>query len=252
MKDMIVVKKEISKILDELNATDVERGRVKEELQRQLDLCKDEILSKTIQEMKETIKRGNGWTGLITTLITKTIKTELDKRDANRINYASSDLGATVAEKFTTPFYSSFFSCFGLSTKGLSGMAALNPNTEVSNCWSFRGSSGHICVILSQPIIVKSMIITHVPWRSSPNEGRSSPKDFSFFSFADDENLQAFHSTKILDGVYEVNSTPSQVFVCPSNAQFSYAIMLKIYNNNGENRFTCLYHMAVHGFSLNL
>ncbi|KAF9490835.1 hypothetical protein BDN71DRAFT_1510923 [Pleurotus eryngii] len=116
------------------------------------------------------------------------------------INYASYNEGArTLLEFMSTTHRLPFWTCaiiwaaqYGDNYVDVSN-EVLNDEVNVSHCWPFWGSSGHVAIFLSQRVEVKRMRISHVQDDSSLSEAlRQAPRDIALWGLRTDLNLTTF------------------------------------------------------------
>ncbi|KAF9491666.1 hypothetical protein BDN71DRAFT_1497941 [Pleurotus eryngii] len=69
----------------------------------------------------------------------------------------------------------------------------LNDEVNISHCWPFWCSSGHVAIPLNQRVEVKRMRISHVQDDNSLSEAlRRAPRDIALWSLCTDLNLTTF------------------------------------------------------------
>lgn len=166
------------------------------------------------------------------------------------VDFASRSLGSRVYLHGTSPsFKSSWWSDWLLPVSGRCKSPTVvfkervdSNGLAVGDCWSFAGSTGHISVLLSKPIIPTEFAIEHIA--DTPNLKRSSaPKTFRVFSVNTDSDEEE------LLGEYEYTLTgPStQLFKVQNTPHQSVKmIKLSITSNHGHSEYTCLYRFRVY------
>eukprot|EP01038_Epipyxis_sp_PR26KG_P005043 gene5043-7037_t len=122
---------------------------------------------------------------------------------------------------------------------------AISLDTSLGSCWPVEGSSGILTVEIAFPILFKSMSIDHISSDEAININ-TAPKDFKLFGFT------SFVSPPklLVSGSYELNSHPVQNFPLnyTANANNTYKFFkLEIQSNHGNNDYTCLYRLRIHG-----
>ena len=122
------------------------------------------------------------------------------------------------------------------------------------NCWPFKGASGQVVIRLARRIKVQSVSYQHIPPSISPAGSFSSaPKDISIFglnSESDDPGTLLGNFSYDMGG----NGMTLQTYPMENLAQnereidpsFRY-IAFVVHSNHGNNEYTCLYRIRVHG-----
>ncbi|KTW27154.1 uncharacterized protein T551_03148 [Pneumocystis jirovecii RU7] len=159
-------------------------------------------------------------------------------------------------------------------TWGYPPAMAIHHENNVGMCWAFPGSIGQISIRLSETIFLTDVTIEHVDSKIA-HDVSTAPRDIELWVQVDDLHMrekmiqQSLSSIKQSENIippskfyvlaatmtYNVFSTyPIQTFPIPVGIrQLNIPIenvIFRIINNWGNNKFTCLYRVRVHGTSL--
>ncbi|KTW30834.1 hypothetical protein T552_00546 [Pneumocystis carinii B80] len=156
-------------------------------------------------------------------------------------------------------------------TWGYPPAMAINHENTVGMCWAFPGSSGQISIRLSETIFLTDITIEHVH-SDIAHDISTAPRDIQFWAQIDHPDLQEL--------IIQHISPQSQNSIPPSNSYFlittmtynifsTYSIqtfpipniiqqlnipvknvVFRILSNWGNDKFTCLYRIRVHGTKL--
>ncbi|XP_027692732.1 SUN domain-containing protein 3 isoform X2 [Vombatus ursinus] len=135
-------------------------------------------------------------------------------------DYALKSAGASIVEAETSESYKNdkaklYWHGIGFLRYEMPPDIILQPDVHPGKCWAFPGSTGHTVIKLARKITPTAVTIEHISEKISPSGSTASaPKDFSVYNG-----------------------------VCES---LSY-VKLKILNNWGHSKYTCLYRFRVHG-----
>lgn len=124
---------------------------------------------------------------------------------------------------------------------------AIQPNVLPGNCWAFEGSKGVLAIKLAREIIPTSISIEHIP-ESISLTGiiDSALKDFKVIAY---QNEYSTEGMTIGEYTYNAKSHdyiqnfPTQM---KPNSAIS-VIELVILSNHGNELYTCIYRIRVHG-----
>ncbi|QSL64252.1 hypothetical protein MERGE_000408 [Pneumocystis wakefieldiae] len=158
-------------------------------------------------------------------------------------------------------------------TWGYPPAMAINHENTVGMCWAFPGSSGQISIRLSETIFLTDITIEHVH-SDIAHDISTAPRDIQFWAHIDQPDLQELviqHTSSqplnsnppsksyflIATVTYDIFSTYSiQTFPIPAVIQQLNIpvqnVLFRILNNWGNDKFTCLYRIRVHGSKLTL
>ncbi|KAG2102168.1 hypothetical protein BD769DRAFT_1367587 [Suillus cothurnatus] len=192
-------------------------------------------------------------------------------------DFALWSAGARIIPAFTSPTYrtsqpKSWFQ--GLFTSRMQTEwrfpeVAISPGLDAGNCWPMNGSSGAIGISLARDISPQSITIEHVP-RHLSLDSRSAPKHLEVWSPVldgmSDETMTTFDFPDFLAQLGYSPTDAKQRFVFlsemfynvlsvdhiqnfPLQQQFSRVpvIIIVVKSNWGNENFTCLYRVRVHG-----
>jgi SUN domain-containing protein 1/2 len=194
-------------------------------------------------------------------------------------DFALWSAGARIIPAFTSPTYDasqpkSWFQ--GLFTSHIQPEwhfpeVAISPGLNVGNCWPMNGSSGAIGISLARDISPQSITIEHVP-RHLSLDSRSAPKHLEVWSPVLDgmsDEIKGMTTVDFLDFLAQLGHSPtdakhhfvffSEMFYdvlsvdhiqnFPLQQQFLHVpvIIVVVKSNWGNENFTCLYRIRVHG-----
>jgi Sad1 / UNC-like C-terminal len=201
-------------------------------------------------------------------------------------DYAAYSSGARINPTLTSPTYyhapKSLIKRFGSylfggagSTWGHQPAMALFQDTSVGMCWAFPGSQGGLGIRLSEPILVTDVSVEHVHRDISKNIG-SAPRQWSLYGLIQDDTARAqieainaglYESlppanlprgyTLLVRGEYDVNNDEGKTIqTVPVPAAIRRLnipieqVVFAVANNWGNEEYTCLYRVRVHGQGL--
>ncbi|XP_036595311.1 SUN domain-containing protein 3 [Trichosurus vulpecula] len=123
----------------------------------------------------------------------------------------------------------------------------LQPDVHPGKCWAFPGSTGHTMIKLAKKIIPTAVTMEHISEKISPSGNTASaPKDFSVYGLKDEHKGE-----EIFLGHFTYNNKRGitvQTFQLQNETSESLSyVKLKILNNWGHSKYTCLYRFRVHG-----
>lgn len=182
--------------------------------------------------------------------VLKQLMERLDEDDVQMPDYALRSAGASIVQYRTTRSYrhdggNYFWLSFIMLPFVNPPDVILQPNLYPGNCWSFPGNQGETVVRLSRNIIPKAVTIGHISKKVSPTgEISSAPKNFAIYAL-EDENEEL--GTFLGQFVYNIEGDFIQTFQLkyePSSIRY---VKLKVLNNWGHPKYTCIYRFRVHG-----
>ncbi|XP_072454223.1 SUN domain-containing protein 3 isoform X2 [Notamacropus eugenii] len=167
-------------------------------------------------------------------------------------DYALKSAGASIVEAGTSESYRNdkaklYWHGIGFLSYEMPPDIILQPDVHPGNCWAFPGSEGHTVIKLARKIIPTAVTMEHISERISPSGSTASaPRDFSVYGLKDDYNGE-----EIFLGQFMYNNKKGitvQTFKLQNEdvGSLSY-VKLKILNNWGHSKYTCLYRFRVHG-----
>lgn len=129
----------------------------------------------------------------------------------------------------------------------MSPRLAIQPQVHPGNCFAFSGSAGNLAVKLSRPITIQNVTIEHIPQSLAPTgDLKSAPKEIEIYSIRRDGS-----DRKLLDSIsFEPKVDHIKTFQL-NNAASGEAVLFKFLTNWGEEDYTCVYRVRVHGIPLN-
>ncbi|KAG2038346.1 UNC-like C-terminal-domain-containing protein [Suillus americanus] len=171
-------------------------------------------------------------------------------------DFALWSAGARIVPAFTSPTYDasqpkSWFQ--GLFTSRIQPEwrfpeVAISPGLNVGNCWPMNGSSGAIGISLARDISPQSITIEHVP-RHLSLDSRSAPKHLEVWSPLGHSPTDAKHRFVFLSEMFYDVLSVDHIQNFPLQQQFLHVpnIIVVVKSNWGNENFTCLYRIRVHG-----
>eukprot|EP00903_Cladosiphon_okamuranus_P008327 g8010.t1 len=188
-------------------------------------------------------------------------KMELERYGADRTgipDYAMGPAGARVISRLTSETFEApmgFFEKMASRRRKDSLQAvsqppvAINPESRLGMCWAMKGREGKLTVKLSQPITVETVSLEHAPRELLLNKGISAPKDFTVFGHRKDLGVTDENGDVLVDGQYKIEGDVIQSFeVAEEYRQEEYSVVtLQVHSNHGEEAYTCIYRLRVHG-----
>ncbi|XP_056432936.1 SUN domain-containing protein 1 isoform X5 [Gadus chalcogrammus] len=126
----------------------------------------------------------------------------------------------------------------------------IQPDVQPGNCWAFRGSTGYLVIRLSMKVQPTAFTLEHIPKALAPSGAlRSAPRDFTVYGLDDEgqEEGQLLGSYS-----YEEDGEAVQTYhVTEENEQAFQIIEVRILSNWGNQEYTCMYRLRVHGIPSN-
>ncbi|KAF8887430.1 hypothetical protein CPB84DRAFT_1849837 [Gymnopilus junonius] len=121
-----------------------------------------------------------------------------------RCNYTSEGAGTTVITEFRSTTHgliencspkwwdsSSEIACWMKNVELNSAAVVLDENMQAGECWEFLGTSGHVALNLSEPIMISHLVIDHAsPLALSKAATRRSPRNMSLWVFVDSSHAE--------------------------------------------------------------
>jgi hypothetical protein len=178
-------------------------------------------------------------------------------------DYALASSGARIIPRLTSPTYELE------PTENLKWMihkiipfrdtspaiTALNPDTNVGQCWPMVGNNGSIGILLSKTIKVTGVTIEHAGKQIMPDR-RSAPKHFAVWGVygeqagqkADDIwGDQSQHVIELTSGQYDAQDTLAvQSFPVPPQKP-TRVVAIRVKDNWGHPDYTSVYRIRIHG-----
>ena len=185
--------------------------------------------------------------------ISRLIKEALDKYDADKtgiVDYASEFAGGEIVSTGCTESYDlkgASYKILGVPIWSPSNIPrfVIQPNTSPGQCWYFKGNKGSLVIKLSRTILPESFSYEHIPVRNAPDGHiNSAPKQFEVRAL-DDENADA--NWLLGEFEYNKNGDAIQFFKFQNTDKPIEYIEFNILDNHGNEEFTCLYRIRVHG-----
>jgi len=122
---------------------------------------------------------------------------------------------------------------------------ALQPDITPGRCWAFKGDHGYLMIRLAHTIQVTGFSMEHLPKSLSFDGSMSSaPRQFVVRGLKHPEDASPH-----MYGEYEyIDHTPLQYFQVKNFSKVAYEIVeVEIVSNHGNQQYTCLYRIRVHG-----
>ncbi|KAL0279302.1 UNVERIFIED_CONTAM: hypothetical protein PYX00_000895 [Menopon gallinae] len=121
---------------------------------------------------------------------------------------------------------------------------------EPGECWSFKGSRGRVQIELSDRIHITGVTLEHIPRPlASPANIHSAPRTFSIIGIDD---LDDYSFTSRIDlGTYEyqlIDQNVQTFLFTKDDSMLPFKIIeINIESNHGNEDYTCVYKLRVHG-----
>lgn len=185
--------------------------------------------------------------------IRQLIKEALATYDADKtgiVDYASEFAGGEIVSTGCTESYDlkgASYKILGLPIWSPPNIPrfVIQPNSSPGQCWYFRGNKGSLVIKLSRAILPESFSYEHIPVRNAPDGHiNSAPKHFEVRGL-DGENAD----DNWLLGEFDYNKSgdPIQFFRFENTDRPVEYIEFNVLDNHGNEEFTCMYRIRVHG-----
>jgi len=180
------------------------------------------------------------------------IESALRVYDADKtgmFDFALESAGGSVASVRCTETHdvsTAVYSLFGVPFwwERNSPRAILQPGVNPGQCWAFKGQKGDVVIKLSAPIVARGVTLEHISRMSSPDHSISSaPKDFKIYGL---KSLQDEEPALLGSFTFEDNGKPVQTFKLV-NSNIYQLVEMKVASNWGNQVYTCIYRLRVHG-----
>lgn len=121
----------------------------------------------------------------------------------------------------------------------------IQPNTSPGQCWYFKRNKGSLIIKLSRLIQPESFSYEHISVLNAPDGHiNSAPRLFEVRAL---ENPNADESWLLGEFEYDKNGDTIQLFKFNKPNRPTEYIEFNILDNHGNEEFTCLYRIRVHG-----
>ncbi|XP_058804893.1 tetratricopeptide repeat protein 39C-like [Phymastichus coffea] len=230
------------------------RGRMKE------TICVIPKLSEAIIELRNELSEGmSEHTRKLMEImsperIKQIVRNELQSYDADKTgmaDYALESSGGAILSTRDTETYSA-----GVSVLKLFGIpfcrqqntprAIIQRRVLPGECWAIKGSQGSVVIQLFGSVRISGVSLEHIsPMISPTGDTTSAPRDFSIWGLlnAGDKNGNLLGRFK-----YDNFGPSLQYFEMDRICDTPYKIVeLKIHSNSGNDKYTCIYRIRVHG-----
>ncbi|XP_076300116.1 tetratricopeptide repeat protein 39C [Lasioglossum baleicum] len=182
------------------------------------------------------------------------VRTELQTYDADktgRTDYALQSSGGIILSTRNTETYSAgapVLKLFGipLCQQQNTPQTIIQTGVLPGECWAFKGSTGNVVIQLLGSVFVSGVSLEHIPESISPTgETSTAPKDFSLWGLDCVDDTHPFFFGEFM---YDNAGQPIQYFEIQKEPKKPYEIVeLKVHTNSGNNEYTCIYRIRVHG-----
>jgi hypothetical protein len=246
-----------------------------------------ENLAKAMASVDKKFKKSSGGKGdLSAEAMNSIVETALHRYSTDTLakpDYALYSSGARINPLLTSATYhhppESFVKRFGSyifggagSTWGHQPAMALFQDTNVGMCWAFPGSQGGLGIRLSETVLITDVSVEHIHREVSKNIG-SAPRQWSLYALITDDSarqqIDSINSglygsedpvnlpkgyTLLVKGEYNVNNEQGKTIqTVPIPAAIRRLnipveqVVFAVSSNWGNNEYTCLYRVRVHG-----
>ncbi|CAG8507932.1 10749_t:CDS:1 [Acaulospora morrowiae] len=196
---------------------------------------------------------------------------QVESRTRNRADFALHSGGARVLLHLTSPPYVEYPGGFikrsiarflgrGI-TRTKQPEIVISADNNVGNCYCFRGETGHVAIELSRSIELSSITYVHLDpdLAFEQKDLSSAPKDFEMWVIRDGnmrDNKEQYNTEALLLGKfrYELGGVSEQKFDINYEGRVIPVVkkvLFKVNSNWGEEKYTCLYQIKVHGRVVN-
>lgn len=191
--------------------------------------------------------------GISVLTIKRVLKKLIEKLDEDEVqmpDYALKSAGASIVQSRTTRSYHHeggkyYWMSVVMLPFVTSPDVILQPNFYPGNCWCFPGNQGETVVRLSSNIVPRAVTIDHIPKTISPTgEISSAPKSFAVFALEDENEEPGIFLGQF---VYNIEGDFIQTFPLKHKSALVRYVKLKVQNNWGHPKYTCIYRFRVHG-----
>ncbi|XP_048266528.1 tetratricopeptide repeat protein 39C-like [Bombus affinis] len=182
------------------------------------------------------------------------VKSELQTYDADktgRTDYALGTSGGAILSTRKTETYSAgapVLKLFGIPIcqQQNTPHAIIQTSVLPGECWAFKGSSGSVVIQLLGFVHVSGVSLEHIPQSISPTgETSTAPRQFSILGLTSVDDTNSFFFGEF---TYDNTGPPVQYFEVQNKPKKAYEIIeLKVHSNSGNNEYTCIYRIRVHG-----
>ncbi|OAD58483.1 SUN domain-containing protein 2, partial [Eufriesea mexicana] len=186
--------------------------------------------------------------------IRELVQNELQTYDADktgRTDYALGNSGGAILSTRQTETYSAgapVLKLFGIPIcqQQNTPHAILQAGVLPGECWAFKGSSGSVVIQLLGFVCVSGVSLEHIPQSISPTgETSTAPKKFSILGLTSVDDEKPFLFGEFM---YDNTGPPIQYFEVQHKSNEAYEIIeLMVHSNSGNNEYTCIYRIRVHG-----
>ncbi|KAJ3217065.1 SUN domain-containing protein 3 [Clydaea vesicula] len=190
-------------------------------------------------------------------------------------DYALGSGGAAVLECLTSTTYCAKKTFFGCDATQNPPNTIIDKDVSLGKCWPMSGNNGHVGISLSRSITPTSITIEHVAKELNfYNNYKSAPKNFKVYAvFTKRPKTQLIEFTKERingkdfylaplitspESYYDVNKISDgsesvygrseiQTFRVENKVEGVRNVIVKVESNWGNENYTCLYRVRVHG-----
>lgn len=186
-------------------------------------------------------------------LIIQLIKDALDKYDADKTgiaDYASEFAGGEIISTGCTESYDlkgASYKILGVPIWSPPNIPrfVIQPSSSPGQCWYFRSNKGSLVIKLSRTILPSNFSYEHIPVRNAPDGHiNSAPKLFEIRAL---DGPNADDNWLLGEFEYDKHGDPIQFFKFENTDKPVEYIEFNVLDNHGNDEFTCLYRIRVHG-----
>nr|XP_033189619.1 SUN domain-containing protein 1-like isoform X2 [Bombus vancouverensis nearcticus] len=214
---------------------------------------------KNVMETRDDLKRMEQHTKTLLKVMSpetvrELVKSELQTYDADktgRTDYALGTSGGAILSTRKTETYSAgapVLKLFGIPIcqQQNTPHAIIQTSVLPGECWAFKGNSGSVVIQLLGFVHVSGVSLEHIPQSISPTgETSTAPKQFSILGLTSVDDTNSFFFGEF---TYDNTGPPVQYFEVQNKPKKAYEIIeLKVHSNSGNNEYTCIYRIRVHG-----
>ena len=167
-------------------------------------------------------------------------------------DFAQRGAGASVVTSLTTQTYNPsnvpfrrVLQLLGIYTGYGFPEDALSVSTALGQCWPMKGHNGFLAIRLARPVLIDAISIDHVPQEEAIDMS-SALREFKVFVYGPGDDLMG-DGDVLLDGVYDATGGEAVQTFDTNTPKLAQVVRLYIANNHGNEEYTCLYRLRVHG-----
>lgn len=180
------------------------------------------------------------------------IRVALDTYSADRVakfDFALENSGGEVVDcSGTYPPALETYNVMGVPIWSMSSspQTIIQPGVYPGDCWAMNGAKGYALIRLKEAAIVTGVTVEHIPKELTPSGSLSSaPREFRILGKNEKEPVQ--EGDQLGDFTYSIEDRPIQEFSVKDEGKAYTHILFDFISNHGNNDYTCIYRVRIHG-----